>query len=199
MSRFISRWLVRAHNPFGERSAATLWRSTFHRFTPRLCTLEDRLPPAAFTVTNTLDSGPGSLRQAILDANALAGADDIVFDAVAFASPQTIALTTGQMTIADAVTITGPVAKVTIDAGQKSPIFRIDVAGQAARAVNVNGLALTGGNINDFGGAIFNNDEALNLSHCWISNSTGYGGGAIEIAAAAGSLSVSDSISSGNN
>ena len=32
-----------------------------------------------FTVTNTNDAGAGSLRQAILDANASAGADDIVF------------------------------------------------------------------------------------------------------------------------
>ena len=35
--------------------------------------LEDRLVPTTFTVTNTLDSGPGSLRQAILDANANPG------------------------------------------------------------------------------------------------------------------------------
>ena len=34
---------------------------------------------ATFTVTTTNDSGAGSLRQAILDANASAGADDIVF------------------------------------------------------------------------------------------------------------------------
>jgi len=34
---------------------------------------------ATFTVTTTADSGPGSLRQAILDANANAGADTIVF------------------------------------------------------------------------------------------------------------------------
>ena len=34
---------------------------------------------AIFTVTNTNDSGPGSLRQAILDANASAGADTITF------------------------------------------------------------------------------------------------------------------------
>lgn len=33
-----------------------------------------------FTVTNTADSGAGSLRQAILDANAAAGADDIAFN-----------------------------------------------------------------------------------------------------------------------
>ena len=36
---------------------------------------------ATFTVTNTADSGAGSLRQAVLDANAAAGADTIVFSA----------------------------------------------------------------------------------------------------------------------
>jgi hypothetical protein len=35
---------------------------------------------ATFTVTNTNDSGPGSLRQAILDANAAPGADTIAFN-----------------------------------------------------------------------------------------------------------------------
>ena len=35
---------------------------------------------ATFTVTNTSDSGPGSLRQAILDANALEGDDLIRFN-----------------------------------------------------------------------------------------------------------------------
>lgn len=41
--------------------------------------LEDRLAPATFTVTNTADSGAGSLRQAILSANAAFGADTIAF------------------------------------------------------------------------------------------------------------------------
>lgn len=36
-------------------------------------------PGATFTVSNTLDSGPGSFRQAILDANANPGADTIAF------------------------------------------------------------------------------------------------------------------------
>src|SRR5436305_12925878 len=34
---------------------------------------------ATFTVTNTADTGPGSLRQAILDANGAAGTDTIAF------------------------------------------------------------------------------------------------------------------------
>jgi hypothetical protein len=41
--------------------------------------LEDRDVPTTFTVSNADDSGAGSLRQAILDANARPGADTIVF------------------------------------------------------------------------------------------------------------------------
>src|SRR5262249_2043361 len=42
--------------------------------------LEGRILLATFTVINTADSGPGSLRQAILDANADATPDAIAFD-----------------------------------------------------------------------------------------------------------------------
>jgi titin len=41
--------------------------------------LEDRSVPAVFTVTNTDDTGAGSFRQAIIDANATPGADTIQF------------------------------------------------------------------------------------------------------------------------
>ncbi len=41
--------------------------------------LEPRIAPATFAVVNSLDAGPGSLRQAILDANATPGSDEIVF------------------------------------------------------------------------------------------------------------------------
>jgi hypothetical protein len=50
---------------------------------PNVERLEDRTVPTTFTVTNTLDSGPGSFRQAILDANAtpnVGGPDRIEFD-----------------------------------------------------------------------------------------------------------------------
>ena len=40
----------------------------------------DPLPAPTFTVLNTNDSGPGSLRQAILDANTTPGADTIAFN-----------------------------------------------------------------------------------------------------------------------
>src|SRR5262249_35771119 len=41
--------------------------------------LEERCTPAAFVVTTTNDSGAGSLRAAILQANAAAGPDQIAF------------------------------------------------------------------------------------------------------------------------
>jgi hypothetical protein len=63
------------------------------------------LAAATFTVISTSDSGAGSLRQAILDANAAAGADTIVFD-IPGAGVHTITPLT------DFAAITGP---VTID------------------------------------------------------------------------------------
>ncbi len=61
-----------------------------------------------FTVTNTNDSGAGSLRQAVLDANATTAADDIVFSV---ATPATITLASG-FTVSNPLTITGPGARM---------------------------------------------------------------------------------------
>ena len=49
-------------------------------FRPQLVALEARDVPAAFTVSNVEDSGAGSFRQAVLDANANTEADTIAFD-----------------------------------------------------------------------------------------------------------------------
>ncbi|MET0383102.1 MAG: right-handed parallel beta-helix repeat-containing protein, partial [Burkholderiaceae bacterium] len=59
--------------------------------------------PQTFVVTNTNDSGAGSLRQAILDANAHAGFDDIVFSIGS--GPQTIAPTSSLPVVTDAVSL----------------------------------------------------------------------------------------------
>ena len=61
---------------------------------------------AVYTVTNTADSGAGSLRQAILDANASAGLDTIAFN-IAGAGPHTIDLLSALPDITDAVIIDG--------------------------------------------------------------------------------------------
>jgi titin len=68
--------------------------------------LEDRTLPSAYTVTSTADSGPGSLRQAILDADANPGPDVIAFN-VNGGGAQTIAPTSALPDVTDAVTIDG--------------------------------------------------------------------------------------------
>ncbi len=54
-------------------------RPALRAFRPRFEVLEDRSLLSTFTVLNLNDSGPGSLRQAVLDANATAEFDQIAF------------------------------------------------------------------------------------------------------------------------
>ena len=76
------------------------------RFMPHVLALEDRtLPSNVFTVVNLADSGPGSLRQAVLDANANPGFDLIVFAPAARSTP---GLTAGQLSITDDLAVVGP-------------------------------------------------------------------------------------------
>jgi hypothetical protein len=60
--------------------------------------LEDRALPSVFTVLNLADSGLGSLRQAVLDANAQPGANVIDF---APGLEGTITLSSGQLDVTD--------------------------------------------------------------------------------------------------
>jgi titin len=67
--------------------------------------LEDRLAPAAFTVTNTNDAGPGSLRDALAHANARPGTDAIAF--AIGSGQQTIRVQSALPAITDRVIIAG--------------------------------------------------------------------------------------------
>ena len=81
--------------------------------------LENRIVLATFFVTNGNDSGAGSLRQAIADANTLAGADTIEFNGVT-----NVTLTSGQLSVTGSVTIDGASAgatKVTVTRGGGAP------------------------------------------------------------------------------
>src|SRR6516225_11540093 len=94
-------------------------------FVPRLEALECRTLPSSFTVLNLADSGPGSLRQAVLDANAHSGADVIE---VADGLSGTITLTSGQLSITHTggLTIAGPGAdELTISGNDASRVFRV--------------------------------------------------------------------------
>jgi len=90
-----------------------------------------------FTVINTNDSGPGSLRQAILGANANSGLDTIVFSIGS--GPQTIAPLSALPTITDPVVIDG----TTQPGYAGTPL--IELSGVNAGA-GTNGLWITAGN-----------------------------------------------------
>src|SRR4051812_38414724 len=78
------------------------------RLRPAVMALECRKLLSTLTVSNTDDSGAGSLRVAVDQANADGGGDAIVFSGL-FNSPQTITLTGGTLSLTGtaSTTITG--------------------------------------------------------------------------------------------
>jgi hypothetical protein len=131
------------------------WRSIFSstrsprrsRFLPRLESLEGREVPAVFTVTNVNDSGTGSLRQAILDANAAAGMDNINFN-IPGSGVQTISLLNALPDITDSVFIDGYTqtgASANTLASGNNAVLRIELSGANAGA-GANGLTIRAAN-----------------------------------------------------
>ena len=133
---------------------------------------------ATFTVTNLLDFGTGSFRQAILDANGLGGVDEIFFDSGL--SGGTINLTSGELLITDDLTINGLGADfLSVDAGGLSRVFNInDGYDNNFIDVLIDGLTITGGNTSSDGGGIFN-FENLTVTNSTISGNTANKGGGI--------------------
>ncbi len=126
--------------------------------------LEGRTVPSNFTVGNLADSGEGSLRQAILDANAQPGADLIRFAPAA--RDGTIALTSGQLSITDHLTIDGPGAgRLAVSGNYASRVFQISSGVKAS----IDGLTVTHGRALLRGGGILN-AGTLTLSHAIVSD-----------------------------
>src|SRR6266545_4308864 len=94
------------------------------------------LPADTFTVTTTGDSGAGSLRQAILNANATAGTDTIRFSIGSGA--RTISPLSALPTITEAVVIDG-----TTQPGFSGPPI-IELSGASA-GMGANGLRISSG------------------------------------------------------
>jgi hypothetical protein len=119
----------------------------------RLEALEDRAVPATFQVLNTLDAGPGSLRQAVLDANATSGPDRIVF---AHDVRGTIALSSDELQITDDVTVTGPGAgRLKVSGMHVNRVFEVDSASAAISGLTIaDGHAYNGAGILTDGGTV---------------------------------------------
>lgn len=112
----------------------TSWNATAN-FCIKALTKE--VPTSTFTVTNADDSGDGSLRQAILDANASANRDTIRF-AIPGAGVHTIAPLSALPPITDPVTVDG----TTQPGYAGTPLVQLD----GTSAGNCDGLRITAGN-----------------------------------------------------
>jgi hypothetical protein len=120
-----------------------------------------------FVVNSTADSGEGTLRQAILDANAFAGANTITFAGATFtdATPDTITLSSG-LTITDNLTIQGTGATNLAVAGNDNfDLFTVN----AGVTASFDDLTIRNGN-----SGIYNNGTIAGLSNSTLSNN-GYG------------------------
>ena len=148
-----------------------------------------------FTVTNLNDSGANSLRQAILDANATAGADTIDFDALL--SGGTITLTSGELQITDDLTINGLGAEnLTVSGNNASRVFNVSDGTSDNIDVVIDGLTIADGNTDGGGGGIFSR-ENLTVANSTITGNTAErsGGGVYNFYE---NLTVTNSTISGN-
>jgi hypothetical protein len=152
-------------------------------------------PVPNFVVTNTNDSGSGSLRAALSSATS-AGAGNITFSPSAFSTAQTITLTGGTLNIPPNTSITGPTSGsgatltnlLTVNGNNASTVFTV---GPGVTGANISGLIVTGGS-SSLGGGIYN-QGALTVSSSTVSGnaaSGGFGGGI----ANTGTLTLTDSL-----
>src|SRR4051812_13248940 len=141
--------------------------------------LEQRLLLSIFTVTNANDSGPGSLRQAILDHQASAPDDVLTFDPVVFSTPQTISLLTALPTLNFPI-VKGPGSSLlTVRRDPAAATnFRIFDSGTLA----MSGITITGGRTDFNGGGMWATGPTTLDDVVFFDNKTvkdGYDGGAI--------------------
>lgn len=169
-----------------------------------LATSSTAMANPVLTVSTTGDSGAGSLRQAITDANSTAGADVISFDA---GLTGTIALGSDLPIITEAVDIQG-VAGVTIDGGWRdgtpggSMVFHFSgVSG----SVTISDVTIVGSNstiTNTFYGSaiVFEaSSAAVTIDQVSVTASYAYEGGPIGFDHhTGGSITISNSTISGN-
>jgi hypothetical protein len=141
---------------------------------------------ATLTVTTTADSGAGSLRQAIADAN---NGDTITF--AAGLSGQTITISSSRMVITKTLTIDGSSLStaLTVNGGQLKQLFSVSATG----VLSLTHLTLANGKGN-YGAAIYNEGTVF-LDRVTLHNHEALQGGALYNV---GTLTLHNSTLSGN-
>ena len=134
----------------------------------------------------------GSLRDAITQANAHAGADIIVFQP---GLTGTIALTGGELDITDDLKINGPGAdKLTVSGNNTSRVFKVE----AGETVTISGLTIAGGNAGTGNGGGIDNFGTLTVSNIVFSGNAATDGGGLANQSG-GTATVRDSTFTGNS
>ena len=160
-----------------------------------VCAVGTSAYATTITVSNTNDSGPGSLRQALVDSQ---DGDTIDFDPSL--KGQTVSVTSAELVINKSITISGLGPNLlAVSRAQNAPAFRIFnlVPG---RSVTIQGLTISNGLAPEFGcgGGILDEGSSLSLINCTVSgNSTDGTGGGI-CADANATLTIDSSTLSGN-
>ena len=167
-------------------------RSRRRRFSSRLRLHPERLEVrrllATFMVTSVNDSGPGTLREAIFDANAATGSDVIEFDPGL--NGRTIELASEELSITDDLVVNASALPegIVINASGADPtpemndgagirIFNIDDGEDDLIDVSLLNLTLMGGDVSGEGGAI-RSLEMLSLTDSTVTgNAANQGGG----------------------
>jgi len=136
--------------------------------------------PLSTEVTNTNDSGEGSLRQALIHAAANPGADTITFTGTTFtnATPDTITLASELTYFSNAgndVTIQAPGnASLTVSGNNASRVFNFNSASE----ITIDGLAIADGSVMGRGGGIFNESTGtVNITNSTLSSNSTIGAG----------------------
>ena len=139
---------------------------------------------ATFTVTNTNTDGAGSLRQAIIDANAAAGPPHIVeFDSSLTGSITPVAGVSGLPALAVSMSIIGPdKGEVTINLDKDGPL----TINAGVSLVSITGLAIAGGTAprggclsNAFGAELVLTDMEFSFCVASATGALGAEGGAV--------------------
>jgi predicted outer membrane repeat protein len=166
---------------------------------------------AALVVSTLADSGVGSLRQAMLDANSAAGVDTITFTA---GLTGTIDVQSDLPVLDEGIDLQGPGASViTIDGGWTAAggdsaghaLFVLDDIDVSEGASTISGVTITGGNSSNnpdnSGGAIqkYYGDADLTITDVVLTgNFADEDGGAVSLYATDGTVTIRDSVISNN-
>ncbi len=174
----------------GLQSCRKSGRNLFFLFALSFAVITSASNAATFTVSNTADSGVGSLRQAIIDANSLAGLDTISFN-ISGAGIKTITPTSALPAITDPVIIDGasqpgyagtPLIQINGASSGSNAGLRLLSGGSTVRGLILNrfpaqGIYIRGSGSNHVAGCFIGTDASgtaasPNNQGVWIDTST---------------------------